>query len=88
MKLEEKILLSWQKEYLYEKTPSYPIYPVDDMQIILTTDDKVLRQYRHIPRKGKIKNASDSYELDMLDKVSKEYNIRLNANLYYVMWSN
>lgn len=88
MKLEEKILKKWKKEFLFEKSPDYTIYPVEDMQVIITTDEKVLRQYKHIPRKGTIKDAEDEYELSILHKVSDTYDIELHPNLYYVMWSN
>lgn len=88
MILEKKILSYWKRELVYEATPNLPIYPIDDMQVILTTDEKVLRQYKHIPRKGVLKEISDNYELEILNKVSKEYNLKLNPNLYYVMWSN
>jgi len=88
IKLEKKILSSWKKEYIHERAPEYPIYPVEDMQVILTTDNRALKQYKHIPRKGIVREISDTYELEVLNKVSKEYGVRLNPNLYYVMWSN
>lgn len=87
MKLEEKIRSIWNKEYITEKV-DYTIYPVEDMQVILTTDEGVLKQYKHIKRKGNVKNVEDMYELRILQKVSKDYKVELHPNLYYVMWSN
>lgn len=88
MKLEKKILSCWKKEYMYEDIPNYPIYPIEDMQVILTTDDRVLKQYKNIKRKGIVSKISDKYELDLLNKISEEYKVRINSSLYYVMWSN
>lgn len=88
MKLEKKILSCWKKEFIYEDVPNYPIYPIEDMQVILTTDDRVLKQYKNIPRKGEVGKVTDRYEINILDKISKEYNVRISPNLYYVMWSN
>lgn len=88
MTLEKRILSSWRKEYIYEERAEYPMYKVDDMLVILTTDKSALEQYKHVPRKGIIKNIADKYEIEILDKVSKEYNVKIFPSLYYVMWSN
>lgn len=88
MTLEEKIKRVWNKDIYITEKSDYRIYPVKNMNVILTTDEKVLRQYKHIERKGSVENINDDYELGILQKVNKEYNIELHPNLYYVMWSN
>jgi hypothetical protein len=76
-----------REDYIFEKKGDYSIYPIDDMNVILTTDEDVLESYKKKRRKGLIKNIDDDYELEILDKVSEEYNIKLHPRLYYVMWS-
>jgi Pyruvate/2-oxoacid:ferredoxin oxidoreductase gamma subunit len=76
-----------REDYIFEKKGDYSIYPIDDMNVILTTDEDVLEGYKKKRRKGLIKNIDDDYELEILDKVSEEYNIKLHPRLYYVMWS-
>jgi hypothetical protein len=76
-----------REDYIFEKKGDYSIYPIDDMNVILTTDENVLRDYKKKSRKGLIKNIDDDYELEILDKVSEEYDIKLHPRLYYVMWS-
>jgi|GEM_PF-3448055 alpha-galactosidase/6-phospho-beta-glucosidase family protein len=75
------------KNIILEKKSDYNIYPIDDMNVILTTEEDVLNDYRSVKRKGLIKNIEDDYEIEILDKASEEYNIKLHPSLYYVMWS-
>lgn len=88
----DRINTIWDKvrdrvDYVYEEKGDYSIYPIDDMNVIVTTDEDVLKDYKNKKRKGLVKNIDDDYEIEILDKVSEEYNIKLHPRLYYVMWS-
>lgn len=72
---------------IIEAKEDYNIYPVDDMNVILTTEEQVLKDYKNVNRKGLVKDVDDDYEIEILDKASEEYNIKLHPSLYYVMWS-
>lgn len=77
----------WEQEQEEKEDSKYTIYPVEDMSVVVTTDKAVLKDYKNVDRKGMIKNAEDEFELEILDKLSDEYNIKLHPDLYYVMWS-
>ncbi len=88
MSIYRKILRNWKTEYLNESAPGYPIYHVDDMNIILSVSNDVLKKYKEVKRRGTVGEMDDSYEMNILDKAIEKYKIQIHPNLYYVMWSN
>lgn len=92
--LENRIKNNWLKEEDEEGSDcsdklgiDYNIYPIDDMNVVVSTDKDMFKKCKDVRRKGMIKNLEDEYEIEILDKLSDEYNIKLHPDLYYMMWS-
>jgi len=87
MTLKKRIRKKWNSETLYENKNEYTIYSLDGMNVILSADEKLLRDYKKKYRKGQIKDIEDEYEIALLSKMKDALKISISPYLYYVMWS-
>jgi len=87
--LKKQIIEYWEKEntkLIIEEKSKYTIFNVDDVNVILTTNKNVLKDYKNVERKGIVKNITDEYEKEILLKTEEENDIKLNPNLYYTIF--
>jgi len=68
-----------------EPENKYQVYKVDDNTIMLSMDEKILREYPAAERKGQLKKMTDAFEREILSKLLKEHNIQLDPNMFYVI---
>jgi len=82
-----------RKKFLLREEKKYKKYELkrkgQSLKVIITTEDKVLEDYKHINTKGRIMNATKEYDQEILSKIIEKYSLDIhpNTNTYYVIYS-
>ena len=87
--LYSKVKKNWKKEVervIIESKKDYRVFKTEDENVIITTEEKVLRDFADEPRKGKIGTISDEHTREVIMKTKEDNDINLNPNLYYVIY--
>lgn len=83
-----------RKEFIFEeKKKEYKTYELKkkgkSLNVIITTDKKVLKDFKHINSKGKINDVTGEYEQEILGKVISKYDLEIDPkiNTFYAIYS-
>ena len=70
---------------LNENKKDYKTYRVGDSSIIISTEEKLLRDYPMAERKGKLRSMDDAFEREILSRLIDDYEVQVHPDMYYVI---
>ena len=76
------------KELDLKLKKDYKRYLKGKYEVILTTDKKVLKDYKNESIKGQIKDLNKDKYIDVINDVVDEYDLRINQYMYYVIFGD
>lgn len=71
------------KKFLVEEKKVYPTYKKNNIEVILTKDKSILKDY---PKAKLVLEAMDiSYDIQIISEIVKAYSLKIDKSFYYVI---
>ena len=75
-----------KKKFSYIKeNMDFKSYTLNNVDFVVSTNNKVLEKFSNAERKGMIRDMKDEYEQEILFKVKEKYNVKLSPDMFYVI---